>query len=167
MTKRERLKQFLLTEIDVIKESANEPDAKLLEILYAAVEGLENLEFGQVDGIFAPAKTGFHGLRPATVKRYEAHAVGSVLTLKRRGYKIAAAEETVASAYGIEPDALHKWRSIVPKTKDPTILEIFRSYKYAVKFAHEPRLRRVLADIRRKGKIYRGALAGKMGKSSK
>ena len=164
MTKRSRLKQYLVGEIDIIKESEDDPDKDLLKTLYEAVEGLKNLELGQVDEIFAPAKTRFHGLRPATVKRYEAHAVGSVLTLKKRGYKVADAEKTVAGEYGIEPDALHKWRSTIPKTKDPTILEIFHSYKHAVKFPNEPRLHRVLADIRRKGKIYRKALAVKNGK---
>jgi len=65
--KRQRLRQFLLQEIELIKES-DDPDKELLKTLYAAVEGLENLEFGQVDEIFAAAKVRFRGARPATVK---------------------------------------------------------------------------------------------------
>jgi hypothetical protein len=62
VTKRKRLKQFLVAEIEFIEESeSDDPDEGLLKTLYAAVEGLENLELGQIDEIFAPAKTGFHG----------------------------------------------------------------------------------------------------------
>jgi hypothetical protein len=65
VTKRKRLKQYLVEEIDTIKESEGDPDKELLKTLYEAVEGLESLELGQVDEIFAPAKTRFHGLRSA------------------------------------------------------------------------------------------------------
>jgi hypothetical protein len=163
VTKRQRLRQFLLREIEILKESEDDPDVELLTALHAAVEGLENLEFGQIDEIFAPGKKRLWGSQPATVKRYQAHAVGSVLALKKRGYKVADAEKVVASAYGIEPDALHKWRNTVPKTKDDGILEIIYLYKSAVKFPNEPPIDRILADVKKKGEIYREAIASKEG----
>jgi hypothetical protein len=162
VTRRKRLKQFLKAQIEEVKWS-DDPDEELLKTLWAAVDGLENLEFGQIDEIFAPGKKG-PGSRPATVKRFKAHAVGLVLLLKKRGYKVADAEEIVASAYLIERDALHKWRNTVPKTKDEGILEIIYLYKSAVKFPNEPPLERILADVKRKGEIYREAIASKEGK---
>ena len=56
MTNRERLKQFILAEIKPIE--AAEPDEELLKVLYLAVDGLDNLDFGQTDEIFAAADLG-------------------------------------------------------------------------------------------------------------
>jgi hypothetical protein len=46
MTIRERLKQFLLMEIES-REGASEPDKELLKVLYEAVDGLDNLDPGK------------------------------------------------------------------------------------------------------------------------
>ena len=166
MTRRKRLKQFLETEIDLMKESDASAE-ELVRTLSEAVLGLESLESGQVDEIFAPAKTGFHGLRPAVVKRCEAHAVGAVLALRNRGYTVADAEQEVADAFDIKPEALHKWSTKVKRTKVEGLLQILDRYKSTVKFPVEPSIERILAEIKRKGEIYRQVLARKTGKKTK
>jgi hypothetical protein len=164
VTRRKRLKQFLETEIDLIKESDGDQD--LVDILSEAVVGLESLDSGQVDKIFAPVTTGMYGLHPATVRRYEAHAVGLVLALKKRGYTIAKAEEDVATAFDIEPDALHKWRMNIPKSKDEPLLEILALYKTTTQFPFGPLpIKPLLDEIKRKGEFYQtlGPKSGKKG----
>jgi hypothetical protein len=47
VTKRSRLKQYLVGEIDIIKESEDDPGKDLLKTLYEAVEGLKNLELAE------------------------------------------------------------------------------------------------------------------------
>jgi len=144
VTPRKLLKQFLETEIDLMRES-DASDEELVRTLSEAVLGLESLESGQVDEIFAPAKTGFHGLRPALVKRCEAHAVGAVLALRY---------------------ALHKWSTKVKRTKVEGLLQILDRYKTTVKFPIEPSIERILAEVKRKGEIYRKALKRKTGKKA-
>lgn len=168
VTKRRRLRQFLLQQIEELKESMDDSvDEELLATLDTAVEGLENLEFGQIDEIFAPANVGLNGLRPATVKQCQARAIGFVLLLKKRGTSVAAAEEMVAKEFVIGVDALRQWRKTIGKTTDARLQEIIESYTLRkIKFAPEPTIETLLIEVRRVGEIYRKARGAKVVKKN-
>ena len=155
MIKRYRLYFFLLQEAEYLKE--HKSDKKLLGALNAAVTGLENLQFGQVDDIFAPSKLGLHGSRRADVKRCQAHAVGTVFALRKRGYKVADADEVVAKAFVISLDNLREWKKTLKKTKNRVLREIVAFYKYQVIFSTD--VTGILADIERKAVLYKKAHA--------
>ena len=168
MTNRHRLRQFLIQEIEKLKESMDDSvEAETLTTLNAAVSGLENLEFGQIDEIFAPADIGLHGLRPATVKLCQARAIGFVLLLKERGESVEAAEEMVAKGFLIGVDALRQWKKTVGKTTDARLQEIIKSYTWrTIKFAPDPPIETLLAEVKRVGEIYQKARAAKVVKKS-
>jgi transposase-like protein len=159
MTSRERLKQFLLAEIESIE--AREPDKELLKVLYLAVDGLDNLDFGQSDEIFAAADIQTKGVLPATAKRYKAHAIGYVLLLKKMGLSVAKAESEVASRYGIEANNLHQWRKTIGTSTDPRLQEIMfraeRQFKNLQRMNRPPSLDGVFAEIAKAGEIYKQA----------
>jgi hypothetical protein len=168
LTKRKRLKQFLLQEIEKVKQSEDDSDdEELLATLYAAVNGLENLEYGQIDEIFAPADAGYYGLRPATVKLCQARAIGFVLLLKERGESVEAAEEMVAKEFVIGVDALRQWKKTVGKTTDARLQEIIKSYTWpTIKFAPDAPIATLLAEVKRVGEIYQKARAAKIVKKT-
>ena len=170
MTNRERLKQFLVLEIESL-EGAPEPDKELLKVLYEAVDGLDNLDFGQTDEIFAVVDVQSWGQLPATAKRYKAHAIGYVLLLNEMGVSIANAERKVASRYGIEANNLHQWRKIIGKSTDPRLQEIIRRsgrlFKNLQRLNHPPSLDGVLAEITKAGEIFKTATAKKSVKKFK
>jgi transposase-like protein len=163
MTSREHLKQFLLAEIASIE--AREPDEELLKVLYLAVDGLDNLDFGQSDEIFAAADIQTWGVLPATAKRYRAHAIGYVSLLREMGFSVANAESEVASRYGIEANNLHQWRKTISKSTDPRLQEIMlraeRQFKNLQRLKHPPSLDGVLAEIAKAGEIYKQAMVKK------
>jgi transposase-like protein len=158
-----------LAEIKPIE--ASEPDEELLKVLYLAVDGLDNLDFGQTDEIFAAADLGTRGLLPATAKRCKAQAIGYVLLLKQMGFGVAKAEEEVASRYGIEANNLHQWRKTIGKSTDPRLQELIlraeRQFKILRRLNHPSSLDGVLAEISKTGEIFRAATAGKSVKKSK
>ena len=104
MKARELLRQFLKDHQDRVSDPAT---AKAVQ---SAIAGLEKLDFGQVDEIFTPIKSGLHGAKPFDVKQYIAHAIGSIIALKRVGYKVLDAEQKAAEAYGVTSDVVHQWR---------------------------------------------------------
>jgi hypothetical protein len=156
VTSRQQLRQFLIQEIEKLKEAMdNSVEDELLTTLNAAVSGLEKLEYGQIDEIFAPADAGFYGLRPATVKLCQARAIGFVLLLKERGESVEAAEEMVAKEFVIGVDALRQWKKTVGKTTDARLQEIIKSYTWrTIILAPDPPLETLLAEIKRVGEIY-------------
>jgi transposase-like protein len=170
MTSRERRKQFLLAEIESL-EDAPDPDKELLKVLYETVDGLDNLDLGQADEIFAVADVQSWGQLPATAKRYKAHAIGYVLLLKEMGVSIANAEGEVANRYGIEANNLRQWRKIIGKSTDPRLREIIRrserQFKNLQRLNHPPSLEGVLAEITKAGEIFKAAIAKKSVKKFK
>jgi hypothetical protein len=53
---RQLLRRYLTDQIEA-SENADEPNKKIIGMLHMAVEGLDNLDFGQPEGIFAAAKS--------------------------------------------------------------------------------------------------------------
>jgi hypothetical protein len=161
---RDRLKEFLLAEIESLEDAA-EPDKELLKVLYLAVDGLDNLDFGQSDEIFAAADIQTWGVLPATAKRYKAYAIGYVLLLKEMGLSVANAESEVASRYGIEANNLHQWRKTIGKSTDPRLQEIIlraeRQFRNLQRLNHPPSLDGVLAEIGKAGEMFKKATVKK------
>ena len=50
------MRRYLTDQIEA-SENADEPNKKIIGMLHMAVEGLDNLDFGQPEGIFAAAKS--------------------------------------------------------------------------------------------------------------
>jgi hypothetical protein len=166
MINRELLKEFLITEIRVIQESALQDNESLLRVLYLALNGLDNLDFGETDEIFAPAKKGSWGKSPATVIRLQAVAVGSVLLLREQGFSAAKAEDMGAKAYIIiEVDTLKKWKKMIASTGNERLREIVnrptRRYRMLVKFNSAPSLDDQLDEIKKAGRRFAAARAKK------
>ena len=163
MTGRNRLRQFLIEHQDNVR------DKETLQAVQSAIVGLQNLDFGQVDQIFAPSKKGGHGDKPLDAKRYVAHAIGSIIALKRLKYKVFDAENLVAEAYGVSWDTVHQWRKDWKKTDIPALKEIVDLYrKAAPAVAGGPKATpdHMLNTLKKKGHRYQMAL-GKPVKKTK
>jgi hypothetical protein len=163
VTKRQQLRQFLLQEIENLKVSMDDSvDDELLTTLDAAVSGLENLEFGQIDEIFAPADVGLHGLRPATVKLCQARAIGFVLRLSQMGKSVGDAEQIVAEQFVISVDALQQWKKTIGKTTDPRLQAIIKSYAEQTGNVFQgPPIEKLLVEMKRVAAIYKEAKGSK------
>lgn len=167
-TNREYLRQFLVAKIE--SQEASEPDKELLRILYLAVDGLDDLDFGQTNEIFMAADVSLWGKSPATAKRYQAHAIGYVLLLREMGFSAGDAESKVASGYGIQANALHQWKKEMGGTTDPRLQEIIsrakRQFENLQRLKHPPSIEGVLAQIEKAGKIFREARRTKSAKKT-
>jgi hypothetical protein len=162
MTDRDLLREFLISEIKAIQESALEDNENLLKVLYLGLNGLDNLDFGETDAIFAPGKKGSWGKSPAAVMRLQAVAVGSVLLLREQGFPAAKAERMVAKAYVvIGVDSLKKWKKKIESTGNERLREIVnrptRRYRMLVKFNSAPSLNDQLNEIQKAGKRFAAA----------
>lgn len=80
------------------------------------------------------------------------------------------ADQLVAKAYGITCDALSQWKKKLKHSNDPALLEIIESYKTNVVFPTnitKMQLKtKMLAEVARKGQIYRNARKSKKGKKT-
>jgi hypothetical protein len=162
MTSRQLLRQYLIGEIEAC-ENADEPNKKLIGLLWTALDGLDNLDFGQTDGIFAVAKNGSWGQFPARARRFQALAVGYVRLLKVMGFSIGQAECEVAARYGIEPNALRQWRKA--KVLDDRFSEIISrpavQYRYLRDLNCPPSHKGVFSEIAKAGQRFQHARAKK------
>lgn len=162
MNSRDHLRQYLLGEIEAC-ENVDEPDEKLIRLLYVAVDGLDNLDFGQTDEIFAAAKSGSWGQFPGHARRLQALAVGYVGLLKVMGLSVGQAVAEVADRYGIEANTLRQWRKA--KVTDDRISAIIR--RPVEQFRNLRRLNRpssqhgVFLEISRAGQRFQNARAKK------
>ena len=160
MESREHLKQFLIAELDSAVEQWP-PDKALIRVLYLAIEGLENLDFGQTDEIFAAAKTGKWGVHPATAIRYQARAIGYVLLLKEMGFSVGEAEAKVAEGYGIEANLLHQWRKTLGINPEQPLRGIMdravQQFRNLKRLGHAPSAQGVLGEIKKAGQAYQTA----------
>jgi len=160
---RVHLRLFLIEQQDNVK------DVETAKAVSSAITALENLDFGQVDPIFAPTKSGWHGSKQLDVKRWMAHAIGSIIALKRLKFKVLDAEKLVAEAYGVGWDTVHQWRKEWEKTDIPTLKEIIDGYrKVAPPVAGGPKATpdHMLDTLKEKGQRYKMAL-GKTDKKTK
>jgi len=92
--------------------------------LMTALEGLENLEYGQVDPIFTPAPTKLHGQFPAARRKLHIQAVRYVSVLTDDlGWSVPKAKAAVALAYRLSPESVEVWRQIYKKLPaDPIMI---------------------------------------------
>lgn len=164
LTGRDRLRLFLIEQQDNVK------DIETATAVQSAIVGLENLDFGQVDQIFTPTKLGWHGSKPLDLKRYVAHAIGSVIALKRLGYKVSDAEQKVSEAYDVTCEVVHQWRKEYGKTDIPALREIIDLYRVVpspITGGPKATADHMLTTLKLKGSLYQTAIGGNSVKKAK
>ena len=129
-SRRGKLLKYLKNQIKTMEKSGSQGNAQIT-LLRRAVEGLEALEYGESQSMFAPGpRKGSHdGTKPYTIRKLKMQALGYGDLLIANNYKgKGTAIVTVANAYGQAADAYRGWRKSrrLAKTTDAR-MQAFRA----------------------------------------
>jgi hypothetical protein len=163
-TSRAKLRCWLRTHlVDIELGEVSDWTTELEQLLNAAIDGLDDLDRGEVPEIFRAAKNPKKSRRPATIERIELEALGYVALLQELGDSLTTARSEVADVFGYGYSghgAIRKWREKWTKEAPDSLQEAERS-AIAVYRTHKqlhwpyPDKGTVLETIRRLAKRYK------------
>ncbi|WP_428667624.1 hypothetical protein [Reyranella sp.] len=129
-------------------------------ILGALLDGLDDLDDGEVPLAFRPSKKAHKSVKPAEVARLRLRAVSYVSALKVRGMPLPEAIATVAVCFQLSEDAVTKWRRDALKSARTTdgrpgrqvdLASLVSIDKFYHRVGHGPSKEQIIAKARKDG----------------
>jgi len=170
---RSDLRAFLEGERARLEEGVEAPPHNYelrLRLLNRAIQGLDALDYGEVQPMFAPSGEHRWGTQPFKARNLQTAAVGHVSVLQEMGLSVKDAIEKVAERYGYgnTPSTVTKWRKEAAKKAKSKGADLYAPdrvaalvYRSAQKLGWAPSKEEMLEAIAQDGKAFQEARAKK------
>lgn len=158
---RQELRDFLEGELNRIENLESPPQnyMAMQRLVFAAIDALDALDWGEVRPVFQAVDTTTQGTKPFLLHQAQIIAVQHVAVLRKKfKYSAVEANHAVALAYGLGDESIKKWWTVFGKSgKSGEIKVAIKIFSSGQALGFAPSLERRLTKIAKDGKAYQSA----------